>query len=86
VTTGPSTEDLLRELAPQVLGAVLRRGADFAAAEDATQEALVAAATRWPGQGPPDNPLGWLIRVATRRQIDEHRRLDAAGRRRADDA
>ena len=57
-------EDLLRELAPQVLGAVVRRYGDFADAEDAVQEALLAAATHWPAEGVPDNPLGWLIRVA----------------------
>ena len=60
-------EGLLRELAPQALGAVARRCGDFAAAEDAVQEALLAAATRWPADGTPGNPLGWLIRVAARR-------------------
>ena len=57
-------ESLLRELAPQVLGAVVRRFGDFAAAEDAVQEALLAAATQWPRDGLPDNPRGWLIHVA----------------------
>jgi RNA polymerase sigma factor (sigma-70 family) len=64
---------LLRELAPQVLGAVTRRHGDFAAAEDAVQEALVAAAAQWPASGVPDNPRGWLFRVAVRRLADEIR-------------
>jgi len=66
-------ERLLRELAPQVLGAVVRRYRDFAAAEDAVQEALVAAFTQWPRQGVPDNPRGWLIQVASRRMTDQLR-------------
>ena len=66
------TEHLLRELAPQVLGAVVRRFRDFAAAEDAVQEALIAAATQWPREGVPENPRGWLIQVASRR-IDRSR-------------
>ena len=74
-------ENLLRQLAPQVLGAVMRRFGDFAAAEDAVQEALVAAAMQWPGQGVPDNPRGWLIQVATRRMTD-HLRAELARRRR----
>jgi predicted RNA polymerase sigma factor len=76
-----TTEGLLRELAPQVLGALVRRYGDFAAAEDATQEALVAAAAQWPADGPPDNPVGWLIRVGTRRLVDQHRSDDARRRR-----
>ncbi|WP_436491746.1 RNA polymerase sigma factor [Actinokineospora sp. HUAS TT18] len=67
-------EGLLRELAPQALGAVLRGGADFGAAEDAVQEALIAAARQWPEEGVPDSPRGWLIRVASRRLIDWQRR------------
>src|SRR4029453_11785521 len=63
-------EDLLRELAPQVLGAVVRRYGHFDTAEDATQEALVAAAVQWPIEGIPDNPRGWLITVASRRLTD----------------
>jgi RNA polymerase sigma factor (sigma-70 family) len=82
--TSPSldirTEHLLRDLAPQVLGAVLRRFRDFGAAEDAVQEALIAAATQWPREGVPDNPRGWLIQVASRR-IADHVRSDAARRR-----
>ncbi len=66
----PETEDLLRELAPQVLGSTLRRFKDFAAAEDAVQEALVAASAQWPQEGIPDNPRGWLIHVAARRMTD----------------
>lgn len=72
---------LLRELAPQVLGVIARRGRDFAAAEDAIQEALIAAAAQWPGQGIPDNPSGWLYQVAIRRLTD-HLRSEAARRRR----
>ena len=74
-------EHLLRELAPRVLGALARRHEDFAAAEDAVQEALIAAAAQWPESGIPDNPQGWLYRVAVRRLLDE-RRSDAARRRR----
>jgi len=81
VTTAVSTEDLLRELAPQVLGALVRRYGDFADSEDAVQEALLAAATMWPAEGQPDNPLGWLIRVASRRLANQYRG-DVARRRR----
>ncbi len=66
-------ERLLRELAPQVLGAVVRRFRDFAAAEDAVQEAMLAAFTQWPREGVPENPRGWLIHVASRRMIDQLR-------------
>jgi RNA polymerase sigma factor (sigma-70 family) len=72
---------LLRDLAPQVLGAVARRHEDFFAAEDAVQEALIAAATQWRAAGIPDNPRGWLFQVAVRRLTD-HVRRDAARRRR----
>ena len=58
------TEHLLRELAPQVLGAVVRRFRDFAAAEDTVQEAMLAAFAQRPHEGVPANPRGWLIRVA----------------------
>jgi RNA polymerase sigma factor (sigma-70 family) len=71
---------LLRELAPQVLGAVSRRYNDFAAAEDAVQEALIAAAAQWP-DGIPDNPRGWLYQVAVRRLTD-HVRSELSRRRR----
>ncbi|MFE2959336.1 RNA polymerase sigma factor [Nocardia tengchongensis] len=74
-------EDLLRELAPQVLGALVRRYGDFDAAEDALQEALLAAATQWPDDGLPDNPRGWLIQVGARRLIDAIR-ADSARRTR----
>ncbi len=79
-----ASENLLRELAPQVLGAVIRRFHDFAAAEDAVQEALIAAAIQWPQQGVPDNPRGWLIQVAARRMTDILR-SEAARRRRETD-
>jgi RNA polymerase sigma factor (sigma-70 family) len=74
-------ENLLRELAPQVLGAVLRRFGDFPTAEDAVQEALLAAALQWPREGVPDNPRGWLIQVASRR-VTDHLRAELARRRR----
>ena len=63
-------EHLLRELAPQVLGVVARRFHDFASAEDAVQEAMLAAFRQWPKEGIPENPRGWLIRVASRRMTD----------------
>ncbi|ADB33805.1 putative RNA polymerase, sigma-24 subunit, ECF subfamily [Kribbella flavida DSM 17836] len=74
-------EGLLRELAPQVLGAVVRRTGDFTAAEDAVQEALLAAARTWPRDGTPDNPRGWLIQTAHRKVIDEIRQEQARRRR-----
>ena len=77
----PTGETLLRDLAPQVLGAVIRRFGDFSAAEDAVQEALLAAALQWPQEGVPDNPRGWLIQVAARRMTD-HIRAETARRRR----
>jgi RNA polymerase sigma factor (sigma-70 family) len=77
----PRSEHLLRELAPQVLGAVIRRFQDFATAEDAVQEALMAAVVQWPREGVPDNPRGWLIHVASRRMTD-HMRNEMARRRR----
>jgi RNA polymerase sigma factor (sigma-70 family) len=67
------TEHLLRDLAPQVLGVLLHRFRDFSAAEDAVQESLIAAAYQWPHEGAPENPLAWLIRVATRRMTDRIR-------------
>ncbi|WP_433323022.1 RNA polymerase sigma factor [Spirillospora sp. CA-294931] len=77
-------EDLLRRLAPQVLGAVVRRYGHFDLAEDATQEALLAAAGRWPRDGVPDDPRAWLITVAARRLTDLLRAEQA--RRRREDA
>jgi RNA polymerase sigma factor (sigma-70 family) len=76
-----SSERLLRELAPQVLGAVVRRFRDFSAAEDAVQEALLAAAMQWPQEGLPENPRGWLIQVASRRMTDLQRSESARRRR-----
>ena len=82
--TGASRiEDLLREYAPRVLGALARRYGHFDAAEDATQEALLAAAQQWPSEGIPDDPMGWLATVASRRLIDRLR-SDEASRRRED--
>ena len=78
--TPTEVEGLLRELAPQALGAVARRYGDFADAEDAVQEALISAAAEWP-KGLPDKPLSWLIAVASRRLVDEYRRTDARRRR-----
>ncbi len=78
---GASGEQLWRELSPQVLGAVVRRYGDFAAAEDAVQEALLVAANKWPEQGVPENPRAWLIQVAARRMTD-HLRSELARRRR----
>jgi predicted RNA polymerase sigma factor len=75
----PRLERLLRDLAPQVLGAVVRRHRDFAACEDAVQEALIAAAAQWPRDGVPGNPRGWLIQVALRRRTD-HVRSEIARR------
>ena len=77
----PEAEQLLRELAPQVLGAVIRRFRDFAASEDAVQDAMIAAATQWPRDGLPDNPRGWLIQVASRRMTDQVRSEMARRRR-----
>lgn len=71
------TEDLLRLHAPQVLGALVRRYGHFDAAEDAVQEALLAAAGQWPSAGIPDNPRGWLIKVASRRLTDALRAEEA---------
>ncbi|MFJ1798934.1 RNA polymerase sigma factor [Streptomyces sp. NPDC088180] len=78
-------EDLLRRHAPQVLGALVRRYGHFDPAEDSVQEALIAAAEQWPRDGVPDNPRGWLIRVASRRLTDRLR-SDEARRRREETA
>jgi RNA polymerase sigma factor (sigma-70 family) len=72
--------ELMRTLTPQVLGVLVRRGADFATAEDAVQEALIEAARHWP-ENPPDEPKAWLLRVAGRKLIDAQR-AEAARRRR----
>jgi RNA polymerase sigma factor (sigma-70 family) len=79
--TAPGIEDLLRQLAPQVLGALVRRYDNFDLSEDAVQEALLAAALQWPEEGIPDNPRGWLITVAARRLADELRSVQARRRR-----
>jgi len=68
--TAPEIEDLLRRLAPQVLGAVVRRYGNFDLAEDGTREALLVALVQWPGEGLPENPGGWLVAVAPRRLTD----------------
>jgi RNA polymerase sigma factor (sigma-70 family) len=80
-------EDLLAELRPSVLGALVRRHGQFDGCEDAVQEALVAAATQWPSEGVPGNPRGWLLTVAGRRLTDywrsdharRHREVAVAG-------
>ncbi|MEU8184876.1 sigma-70 family RNA polymerase sigma factor [Micromonospora sp. NPDC049044] len=74
-------EDLLRELAPQVLGALVRRYGHFDTAEDAVQEALIAATDRWPRDGVPESPRRWLITVASRRLTDLLRHEQARMRR-----
>lgn len=81
MSTTPRTEDLLRELAPQVLGVLVRRFGDFDLAEDAVQDALLAAATQWRTDGLPEHPRGWLIQVAQRRMADAVR-AEVARRRR----
>ncbi|MEU5880118.1 sigma-70 family RNA polymerase sigma factor [Spirillospora sp. NPDC047279] len=81
MTSERPVEGLLRDLAPQVLGALVRRYGNFDTAEDAVQEALLAAATRWPEDGIPDNPRGWLITVAARRLTDLLRKEQARQRR-----
>ncbi|MFE5614452.1 RNA polymerase sigma factor [Streptomyces sp. NPDC056524] len=78
-----AAEDLLRELAPQVLGTLVRRYGVFDACEDAVQDALLAAALQWPEAGVPDNPRGWLVTVASRRLVDQIR-SDSARRSRED--
>jgi RNA polymerase sigma factor (sigma-70 family) len=85
VSTATEVEDLLRELAPQVLGLLVRRFGGFDTCEDAVQEALLAAAVQWPSQGVPGNPTGWLITVASRRRT-ELWRSDSARRRREETA
>jgi len=74
-------EDLLRDLAPQVIGSLTRQSGDFDAAEDAVQEALIAAAEHWPREGIPENPRAWLQRTAGRRLIDQRRSEQARANR-----
>ncbi|MEP7026757.1 MAG: DUF6596 domain-containing protein [Actinomycetota bacterium] len=81
MTSGVVAEDLLRELAPQVLGALVRRYGHFDLCEDAVQEALLAAAVQWPGEGVPSSPRGWLITVASRRLTDALRSESARRQR-----
>jgi len=77
----PGVEDLLRELAPQVLGVLVRRYGRFDSSEDAVQEALLVAATQWPEQGVPESPRAWLVTVASRRLVDGWRSEGARRRR-----
>jgi RNA polymerase sigma factor (sigma-70 family) len=81
VTDHDGVDGLLRELAPRALGAVVRRYGHFDDAEDAVQEALLAAATSWTADDVPDSPLGWLVRVASRRMADSYRSEEARRRR-----
>jgi RNA polymerase sigma factor (sigma-70 family) len=81
VNAGRRIEDLLRDLAPQVLGALVRRHGQFDACEDALQEALLAAALGWPAQGVPDRPRSWLLTVAGRSLVDGWRAESARRRR-----
>lgn len=78
-------ESLLRELSPVILGAMMRKCADFGRAEDAVQEALLAASVQWLKEGMPDNPRGWLIQAASRKFVDQLR-ADTARRRREEKA
>ena len=77
--TPTDSEDVWRRETPHVLAALIRRHGEFAACEDAVQEALIEAARQWPTRGVPEKPRGWLLRVASRRLIDA-RRQDTARR------
>ena len=81
--TEPAVAGLLRELAPRVLGVLVRRNGDFDDCEDAVQEALLAAAASWPVDGVPKNPTGWLITTSSRRLVETWRK-ESARRRRED--
>jgi len=81
VTVEGGVEDVLRQLAPQVLGALVRRYGRFDLCEDAVQEALLTAALEWPGKGVPESPRGWLITVASRRMTDRLRAESSRRRR-----
>jgi RNA polymerase sigma factor (sigma-70 family) len=74
---------LVRDLAPKALGIVLRSHPNFADAEDAVQEAVIVAAQKWAATGVPERPVGWLVRVASRRLIGRYR-SDTARQRRED--
>lgn len=76
-------DDLLRDAAPKAIGVLVRRFGDFAACEDAVQDALLAAATQWPVHGVPDTPTGWVVTVASRRRIELYRADEARRRREA---
>jgi RNA polymerase sigma factor (sigma-70 family) len=90
VTPVPPTDrvadDIWRAATPQVVAALVRRYGDFDRAEEATQEALLAASVQWPRDGLPDDPKAWLVRVASRRLVDAWRSDTARERREADDA
>ncbi|NUU19548.1 sigma-70 family RNA polymerase sigma factor [Cellulomonas humilata] len=81
MSSDPPLEDLLRELAPQVLGVLVRRSGDLADAQDALQDALLAATTQWPAQGVPDNPRAWLVVVGQNKLVDRYRSEEARRRR-----
>jgi RNA polymerase sigma factor (sigma-70 family) len=82
VVADPSAvEDLLRDLAPQVLGTLARQSGDFDTAEDAVQEALIVASDHWPRDGIPENPRAWLLRTAGRRLVDQRRSEQARSNR-----
>jgi predicted RNA polymerase sigma factor len=81
LTADAGVEDRLGELAPRVLGVLVRRDEDFAGCEDAVQEALVAAAQHWPKEGVPGNPRSWLVTAASRAVVDEWRSVRARRRR-----
>ena len=74
MTPDVRVEDLLRELAPRVLGVLMRRHKDFTVCEDAVQDALVAALQHWTKEGIPSNPRSWLVTAASRAVVDESRR------------
>jgi RNA polymerase sigma factor (sigma-70 family) len=79
------SEALLRSAAPQALAVVTRRFGDFAGAEDAMQEAMLEASSQWQVQGPPENPVGWLIHVSSRR-LSDRLRSESARRHREEAA
>ncbi len=86
IDPGRDVVDVLREVAPSVLGVLVRRHQEFDACEDALQEALLAASTTWPADGIPVNPTGWLVTAASRRLVEAWRRDSARRRREENDA